>query len=374
MNRSIFCAVVLSLLLVPSIARSQVVDATVCEILSNPKSFDGKIVRVKGIAVAGFDEFAIQDAGCKQAVNAIWLAYPEGTKGKAGPAAYMRLQLAKNSPAVAGNTSRAPITLEKNKDFKDFDKFLSTQAKADGLCMGCVKYSVTGTFVGRLDGTKDVGLLRDAGGKVVGIGGFGNLNRYSARLVLQSVAEISPQEIDYAKGGVAMSDSISESGSFVPESPTRDQLKHASDAYGAPGENNGVLVGLGVPNEIRKDASAKSGSANSPDGILYDAMFDSDRLKGPGLEVAMSHMGAHIADLRNTASGIPNLQLYGLEFRAWQTAAVSALAAKTKSLILPGGYVIFNKSWPNPELVKNINGGVSSFLLNWTAIANPPKP
>jgi len=38
----------------------------------------------------------------------------------------------------------------------------------------CVKYSVAGTFVGRLDGAKDVGLLlRDAGGKVMGIGGFG---------------------------------------------------------------------------------------------------------------------------------------------------------------------------------------------------------
>jgi len=30
--------------------RSQVVDATPCEILSNPQSFDGKIVRVKGVA------------------------------------------------------------------------------------------------------------------------------------------------------------------------------------------------------------------------------------------------------------------------------------------------------------------------------------
>jgi len=88
----------------------------------------------------------------------------------------------------------------------------------------------------------------------------------------------------------------------------------------------------------------------------------------------MSHMGAHIADLRNTASGTPNLQLYGLEFRAWQTAAVSALAAKTKSLILPGGYVIFSQAWSNPDLVRNINAGVVTFLDNWAGISNPSKP
>ncbi|HWT88632.1 MAG TPA: hypothetical protein VN454_07490 [Candidatus Angelobacter sp.] len=374
MNRTVICMAAFGSLLIPSYTRSQVVDATPCEILSNPQSFDGKIVRVKGVAVAGFDEFAIQDASCKQAVNAIWLAYPEGTKGKAGPAASMRLQLAKNSPAVAENSSRTPVMLNKNKDFKDFDKFLSTQAKTDGLCPGCVKYSVAGTFVGRLDGAKDVGLLRDAGGKVMGIGGFGNLNRYTARLVLQSVAEISPQEIDYAKGGVAAPDSTPGSGSFVPESPMRDQLKRASDAYGAPGEQNGVLVGFGVPNEIRKDDSTKSTSANSPDGILYDAMFDSDRLKGPALEVAMSHMGAHISDLRSTSAAIQGASLYGFEFRAWQTSAVSALASKTKALVLPGGYVIFSQSWSNPELVKNINGGVASFLANWAGISNPPKP
>jgi len=41
---------------------------------------------------------------------------------------------------------------------------------------------------------------------------------------------------------------------------------------------------------------------------------------------------------------------------------------------LPGGYVIFSQSWSNPELVKNINGGVASFLANWAGISNPPKP
>ena len=42
---------------------AQVVDTTVCDVLKNPKSFDGKIVRIKGTVVAGYDEFIVKDAG-----------------------------------------------------------------------------------------------------------------------------------------------------------------------------------------------------------------------------------------------------------------------------------------------------------------------
>jgi hypothetical protein len=374
MKRTLFCIVLLSWLLIPFSLRAQIVDTTVCDILSNPQSFDGKIVRVKGVAIAGFEEFAIQGTGCNQVVNAIWLAYPEGTRGKAGPAASLRLQLGKNHPAVVSNVSRAPVTLDKNKEFKEFDKLLSTQARTDGMCLGCVKFTVAAAFVGRLDGTKDAGLSRDGGGKVIGLSGFGNLNRYSARLVLQSVSEISPQEIDYAKGGVAASpDATSGSRSFMPGSPTADQVKRAAAAFGAPGEDNGVSVGFGVANEIPKDDTTKSNS-NSPDGLLFDVTFDGDRLKGPAMEVAMSHAGTHIADIRSTASGTPNLPFYGVEFRAWQTSVVSAIADKVKILTLPGGYVIYSQSWSNADIGKNVNGGISGFLANWASITNPPKP
>src|SRR5271168_3879137 len=98
MKRILVGVAVLGWLLIPPSLRAQVVDATVCDILSNPQSFDGKIVRVKGVAVAGFEEFAIQGTGCNQTVSAIWLAYPEGTRGKAGPAASLRLRLGKNNP------------------------------------------------------------------------------------------------------------------------------------------------------------------------------------------------------------------------------------------------------------------------------------
>jgi hypothetical protein len=373
MKRTFLFILLLICSMVASSSQGQIVDSTVCDILANPQSYDGKIVRIKGIVIAGFEEFAIKASGCNQAVNAIWLAYPEGTKGKAGPAAFLRLQLAKNHPTAVTNISRRPITIDKNKDFKNFDNLLSTPAKTGGMCLGCVRFSVTATLLGRLDGAKDTGLIRDSGGKVIGLGGFGNLNRYSARLILQSVSEISSQEIDYGKGGVpASDDTASMSRSFTPGSPTADQVKRGADAFGAPGEDNGVNVGFGGANEIPKD-TVKS-TANSPDGILFNVIFDGERLKGPAMEVALSHVGTHIADIRSTATGIQNLSLYGVEFRAWQTSVLNSIAVKAKTLTLPGGYTIYSQSWSNTDLGKNANSGISGFLANWANITNPPKP
>jgi hypothetical protein len=114
----------------------------------------------------------------------------------------------------------------------------------------------------------------------------------------------------------------------VPGAPTADQVKRAAEAFGAPGEDNGAGVGFGVANEVAKDDAAKS-DANSPDGLLFNLTLDGDRLKGPAMEIAMSHAGTHIADIRSTASGTQNVPFYGMEFHGWQTVVLSAIAVKT---------------------------------------------
>ncbi len=258
-------------------------------------------------------------------VNAIWLAYPEGTKGKAGPAASLRLQLGKNNPATVAEVHRTPITLDKNKDFKNFDTLLSTPAKTNGMCLGCVKFTVTATLVGRLDGAQGTGLTRDSGGTVTGISGFGNLNRYSARLVLQSVSEISSEEIDYAMGGTsALDDTASVKGAFTPEAPNADQVKRGADAFGAPGEDNGVNGAFAGANEIPEDDTAKS-NANSPDGLIFQVTFDGGRLKGPAMQVALSHVGTHIADVRSTTPGS----------KVWLSTGPNSVHGKHPSLMPP---------------------------------------
>jgi hypothetical protein len=357
---------------------AQIVDASVCEILASPESFDGKSVRVKGFVAAGFDEFALKDATCNQAVNGIWLAYPEGTKGKAGPAAFVQVQLGKNNPAAASNPARSPIKLDKNKEFKQFDSLLSTPYKAGGMCLGCTRYTVTATLTGRLDGVKDAGVVRDSGGKFVSANGFGNLNIYRARLVLQNVSDVSPKEVDYSKVSSATKDDSARDSSvgdpvaaahqsaraFGPDSQAGKQVERAAAAYGKEGEDNGVDVGFGIPNEVPKNDGSK-GDRNSPDGLLLNCMFDMDRLKGEALTHAITHIGSHIADLRDPKSPI---SAYDLEYRAWQTTVLSAVAGQQKTLTLPGGYLLWNSAWASADRGKMIDEGITAFLADWEAL------
>src|ERR1035437_2513967 len=74
----------------------QVADTTVCDILKNPTSFNGKMVKIKGTVSADFDQFVVKGPDCRVRVSGIWLSYPEGSKGKAGPAAMLELQPAQN--------------------------------------------------------------------------------------------------------------------------------------------------------------------------------------------------------------------------------------------------------------------------------------
>jgi hypothetical protein len=364
---------------------AQVVDVSICEILANPQSFDGKIVRVKGTVTAGFDEFALKDAGCKQVVNGVWLAYPEGTKGKAGPAAFVQLQLGRNNNAVAPSSRRSPVKLDKNKEFKQFDSFLSTPYKTGGMCLGCIRYTVTATLVGRIDGVKEAGVVRDNSGKFVSANGYGNLNLYRARLVLQTVSDVSAHEIDYSKvSSITKDDSARESPggdpvaaahqaahAFSPDSQAAKQVERAAAAYGKEGEDNGVEVGFGTSNEVPKSDGPK-GDKNSPDGLLFNCIFDPERLKGEALTRAISHIGTHIADVRDPQSTAAEANTYELEYRAWQTTVLSAVASQQKTLTLPGGYLVWNSAWPAADRSKMVDEGIASSLRDSAVLKKLP--
>jgi hypothetical protein len=347
----------------------QAVDVTVCEILKNPLSFNGKMVRIKGTVAAGFDQFVVKGTGCGQHVNAIWLSYPEGSKAKAGPEAILQLQPAQNFPGTVAPVERTPVSLDKNKDFKQFDSQLSTPYKGSGMCLGCERYEVTATLVGRLDGIVPV-LRRDAAGKIVAISGFGNLNAYGARLVLQSVSDVTAHEIDYSKP-VAAADGdpspanagtklASEFGSSIP---LKDQPKRAVDALGKPGDDNGVNISFGGANEAAQKSESMS-QDKSPDGVLFNCTFDGDRLKGDAMGRALAHLGEHIADLRNPELGNETAGMYRLEYRAWLTTMLSGIQAGQKNLMLPGGYLIWSSAWPTTDLNKNTDDALTGFLAN----------
>jgi hypothetical protein len=350
-----------------SCLHAQVVDTTVCEILKNPQSFNGKIVRVTGTAAANFDQFVVKGPECGEKIDGIWLAYPEGTKAKSGPAAILQLQPAHNFSGTVTASIRTTVSLEKNKDFKQFDSLLSTPYKASVMCLGCIKYEVKATLVGRLDGTTPE-LKRDSTGKIVSLGGFGNLNAYSARLVLQSVSDVAAQEIDYSKATASRpTQQLAEAGleianTFASTVPLQEHPKRAIAAFGKEGDDNGVSVGS-MSNEASDRDESKSGH-DSPDGVQYNCQIDFERLKDDSLGRAMAHLGEHIADLRKPEQGLDSAGLYQLEYRAWMTTMLSAIMSGQKSLMIPGGYELWNSSWPQANLNTNTNEALKAFLAN----------
>jgi hypothetical protein len=374
---------------------AQAVDTTVCEILKNPVSFNGKIVKITGTVAAGFDQFVIKGADCGQKVDAIWLSYPEGTKAKAGPAAILELQPAKNfTGAVAAAEQRAAVTLEKSKDFKQFDTALSTPFKGDGICLGCGRYTVTATLIGRLDGVK-AGIQRDKAGKITAISGFGNMNAYSARLVLQSISGVTQQEIDYSKsaeatkgdhppdpdapilegqapgtmtldrpGGTAsdpVTDAHKSAKGFPAGSALGAKVERAAAVFPKKGEGNGVWLIYGVGNQVIGSEEGKGGQ-DSPDGVLYNCKLNMDRLKGYGPSISIAYVGTMIADMRDAKTATTYVGNFDYEYYAWQTAILGALGDRLKTLTLPGGYLILNRAWTIADTDKNLQEGIKGFL------------
>jgi hypothetical protein len=352
---------------------AQEVDATVCDILKDSRSFDGKTVRIKGTVSSGFDQFVIKAEECKAHIGGIWLTYPEGTKAKSGPAAILQLQPARNFSGTVAPVNRA-LTLDKSKDFKQFDSLLATAYKGNGICLGCAKYEVSATLTGRLDAVVPT-LDRDGSGKIVTIRGFGNINAYPVRLVLQSVSDVAPHEIDYSKSAsITKSESNADSGGgdpvaaahgiakvFGANSPLGNQVERAAAAFGKEGDDNGVNVGFSGMNEANPRTEQTSDHA-SPDGVLYNCTFDSGKLKGNTLALAIAHMGEHVADIRDAQNSTATL--YTLENRAWVTTALAAIGARAKTLTIPGGYIVWNGAWPPADINKLSSDALSDFLKN----------
>ena len=364
---------------------AQVVDTTVCDILKNPASFNGKIVRIKGTVESGFDQFVIKGDKCGQKVNAFWLDYPEGSKAKAGPTAMLELQPAANFAEAVTAPQRAPVTLQKDKEFKKFDSELAVPAKINGMCLGCHRYQVSATLVGRLDGV-DEALKRDPSGKILSLSGFGNMNLYPARLVLQSVSDVTSKEIDYSKAAAASKEEATRQadalGSGAPPvsidpvaanrkavaafgagSQAAEQIARAANAFGKEGEKagaNGVLLAGGNVNEVDGKSEVKGGQ-DSPDGILYHVSINS-HLDDNAMVRAVAHMGQHVADLRDPQKGYEQAGLYPLEFRGWSATLLSVEAYGQKTLTLPGGVILWDSTWTASDKGTKVNAALNDFL------------
>ncbi len=366
------------------------VDVKVCDVVKSPAQYNGKMVRITGTVVAGFDQFVIEDVpdpNCGFQVNAIWLSYPQGSKAKSGPVAMMTVQPAHNFAGSYTAPARTPVTLEKSKEFKQFDSLLAqTNDKVGGMCLGCARYEVTATLIGRLDTVADATLKRDDSGKIVGFGGFGNMNGYPARLVLQSVSNVTSKEIDYSKainvtkgapppGGSAPSansvgdDPMSIAQKIVPRiqaGQMHDRAERAFAALPKSREQNGVNIVYGMSNEV---ASEEPGAKDSPDGILFNCVFNRERLQGDSMAVALFHFGQHVADLRNPVKGNEAAPLFIQENDGWVITSLVAAYDGQKFLTLPGGEVFWNASWPAADRNMTMDSALKDFLANYALLS-----
>jgi hypothetical protein len=389
---------------------AQVVDTTICNILKDPVSFNGKMVRVKGTALADFDQFIVRDQGCMSQINALWLSYPEGAKGKAGPMAMLQLQPAKNFAGAFQPVTRTPVSLLKDNEFKEFDSLLSTVHKQDLTCLGCIRNEVDATFVGRLDAVAKAGVVRDQAGKIVSIDGFGIMNAFPARLVLQSVSGVTGKEIDFSKADAAVKsqpaellealiyttmDSVSTSAmhnvhasasnagnasvdalqaldqlrtaekSLGPDSPILHALDRTTKAFD---EHGSVLIGYGATDQVNEKEEVPS-KRSSPDGVIFNCTFNTGRLHGAALNAATVHIGEHIADIRNPEPNVSLPTLFDLEYQAWVTTALNILSARELTLTVSGGYVLWNESWTQDERKKELDTAISEFLRRHEALS-----
>jgi hypothetical protein len=369
------CATVCSL-------HAQAVDTTVCAVVKNPKSFDGKTVRIKGTVFAGFDSFIIKDTECGYPLDNIWLDYPQGTKGKAGATAVLHIQPAHNYTGSYTAPTRAAVTLDKSKDFKQFDSLLAqAHNKGAGMCLGCMRYEVTATLVGRLDAVADAGIKRDASGKITDFGGFGNMNMYPARLVLQSVSDVAPKELDYtaadtiSKGQMGTFsgspdlydplDASAKVAAALAATPAGGQAQKIVTAYGKRGEHTGVVIVNGVTNEAKDEGPAK---VDSPDGVLYTCTFNLDRLQGEAYIRAIYHMGEHVVDMRTPSNPAEVAPPFVLEYNAWTMAISSAVVSGQKFLTLPGGFMVWDSAWTPEERQTKMDAGVTGYLNKSVAV------
>lgn len=374
---------------------AQAVDTTVCAVLKNPADFNGKTVRIKGTVVAGFDQFVIDDGDCGKDVNGIWLTYPQGAKAKSGPIAMVELLPAHNFAGKVTSENRPAVSLTRDKPFKQFDSALAQRHDQDGaICLGCPRYRVQATLVGRIDAVATAGVQRDDKGRIIGIDGFGNLNAYPARLVLESVTDVAPKEIDYSSVDAiikkAQADNTGDSDLYrsmaeqsgaqagqgqrfvdpiataqkiaagVAPGPTTDQLK-ADVALLPKGkqQQDGVLLAYGAINEA---TAGTQGTEDSPDGVLYICTFNRDRLPDLALTYAVLHAMQHVSDVRKPAPGNENAPLYIYENNAWVVTATSAVAAGTRYLTLPGGYMMWDAHWPDADKIGNMETALNDFL------------
>jgi hypothetical protein len=174
MGKKLIVAIYLLFLIVNLVTAGEVppIATTVNEVLENPQKFDGKTVYLNALVISKHEVIAISDPHDKR--QRMWLSYPGGMPD-------ISLTIGNKTPQI----ERPAVTLRKDDKFQKFQEMLNAEMypRTDGsMCIGCNRYEITAEMTGRIDVAPENY-------------GFGHLNSYKVRLMLESIDDFQAKDI-----------------------------------------------------------------------------------------------------------------------------------------------------------------------------------
>jgi hypothetical protein len=145
-------------------------NTSVCEVVSTPEWFNGKVVSLRATVLAGFEVFAIKAP--EEDCGRMWLEYAERDSQA-------------SSSVAAPRRNNHSMKLVEDTNFKHFQELLRAEMHPKRnfvMCMSCNRYQVSATMVGRIDYAGDHG-------------GFGHMGFYKLQFELVSVSDVMAKDL-----------------------------------------------------------------------------------------------------------------------------------------------------------------------------------
>jgi hypothetical protein len=187
-------------------AADQPVKTTICELVNEPESFNGKMVEVRADAVWGRHGSGLTDQKCSSAIpwsfkNTLSVSTVE--RGEY-TFAFFPPTLQLHPDQLDWKPIRQPIsvTLRRNDEFRRLQYYMDhlfAKEGTDEKCLHCPDYEITSTVTGRFDyyETHYMAVRVRPGGaiRVLKVG-FGPMGESLYQLVVQSVSDVVAKPID----------------------------------------------------------------------------------------------------------------------------------------------------------------------------------
>ena len=167
---------------------SQTVPLSVCEVFAASSQYRNTVVAVRGRVVSGFEIFVVASDECRiegDRSSAIWLDMPRSEDfpyaDGVGLRQFMAAVTEGRFDALAASLvwyTPEPIKFEETSGWRRLQRALARGRPVSATIIGRFEYA-DGPFVTRLPD-----------GKVEFSGGFGHLNGYSRRLVIQRIDDV----------------------------------------------------------------------------------------------------------------------------------------------------------------------------------------